>query len=56
MTKQMHMCIMCLSHIIYHQHVSISVATIFKVTYKNIGNPNNLSKRISEPMDITKMS
>jgi len=42
---------MCLSHIINHQHVSTIVATVFMVSYKNIRNPNNLSKRISEPLE-----
>ena len=36
---------MFLSHIIYHQHISTTVATIFMVLYKNIRNPNNLPKR-----------
>jgi hypothetical protein len=40
----MHVCIMCLSHSIYHQHAAISIVTIFRVTYKNVRNGNNLSK------------
>ena len=40
----------------YHQHVPIAVSTITGVTYKNIRNPNNLSKCISEPLAVTKMS
>jgi len=47
----MHVCVMCLSHTIYHQYVSNTVATNFMVSYKNIRNPNNLSKRISEPLE-----
>jgi len=30
------MYILCLSHKIYRQHVSIAVMTIFRVTYRNI--------------------
>ena len=30
--------------------------TIFRVTYKNIMNPNSLSKCVSEPIDVTKKS
>jgi len=37
----MHVCIMCLSFTIYH-HVSIAVAYIIRVTYKNVRNPNNV--------------
>jgi len=45
---------MCVSHTVHHQHVSIAVATIVKVTYKNVRNPNSLSKCVSEPLDVTK--
>jgi hypothetical protein len=51
MTK-MHAYILCFSHNIYHQHVSTAVATIFRVTYRNTRNANNLSKHISEPLCI----
>ena len=50
----MHVCTMCLSDTVYHQHVSIAVAITFRVTYKNIRNPGNLSNRISEPLDVIK--
>lgn len=36
---------MFLSHTVYDQHVSVAVATIFRVTWKN------LSKCIGEPFD-----
>jgi len=50
--QQMQCYIMCLSHTIHHQHVSIAIATIYGVTYKNIRNASNLSKRLSDPLDI----
>jgi len=34
---------------IHHQHVSIAIATICGVTYKNIRNASNLSKHLSDP-------
>ena len=40
------------SYNIYHQHVSIAVATIFRLTYRNTRNENNLSKHIREPLCI----
>jgi hypothetical protein len=40
----------------YHQRVSIAVVTILRVTYRNIKNPYNLSRSISEPLDVTNMS
>jgi len=46
---------MCLSHTIHYQHFSIAVATIIRVTYKNIRNPNSLSKCISDPVHVTKI-
>ena len=45
---------MCLSRTIHYQHVSIAVATIIRVTYKNIRNPNDLSKCTSDPLHVTK--
>lgn len=48
------MCIMCLSHTVHHQHVSIAVASIFRVNCKNIRNSNSLSKRTSEMLNVTK--
>jgi len=42
------------SHKIYHQHVSLAVETIISVTYKNIWNPNNVSKYVSAPLDVTR--
>jgi len=39
---------------IYHQHVSIAVATTISVTYKNIRNPNNISKCVSAPFGVTR--
>ena len=49
------MCEKCLSHIIHHKYVSIIVATNIRVTYKNIRNPNKVSKCVSEQLDVTKM-
>ena len=40
----MRVCKMCLSHPLRHQHVSVAVATIIRVNYKNIMNPNNWQK------------
>ena len=48
----MPMYILCLSHTVYHQHVSVAVATIFKVTYGDIRNANNQSKHLSKPLCI----
>jgi hypothetical protein len=46
---------MCLSRIIIHyQYVSTAVATIIKATNQNIGDSNNLSKYLSEPLRVTK--
>ena len=45
---------MCLSRTVRHQHVSLAVDTIFRVTYKNIMNANSLSNGTSEPLDVTK--
>ena len=33
----MHVCTMCLPHNIHHQHVSMAVATIFRVKYAEDG-------------------
>jgi len=52
----MHLYEMCLSHAIYYQHVSTAVATIIKVTYKNIMSPNNLSKCLSVPVFVAKIA
>jgi len=46
--------VVCSSHTIYYQHVLIAVATIFRVNYRNIRNPNNQSTSMSEPSDVTK--
>ena len=45
---------MCLSQTIHHEHVSITAAITFRITFKKIRNPNKMSKCISEPLDITK--
>jgi hypothetical protein len=41
------------THTVYHQHVSITVAPITRVTYKNIRNPNKLSKHTNELIVVT---
>jgi len=43
-----------LSNTVHHQHVSITVMTVIRVTYRNIRNTNSLSKCLSEPLDVTK--
>jgi len=43
-------CVMCLSHTIYHQTLSVTTTTIFRVPYRNTRKTNNLSKCISEPL------
>jgi len=48
---EMHVCKMCLSHIMNMFHITIM--TIVRVTYKNIRNANNLSKCKNEPLVIT---
>ena len=40
----MQVCRICLSHNIHQKHASFSVVIIISVKYKNISNPNNLSK------------
>ena len=47
----MHGYIMCISHTIHHQHVSVTTATIFGVTHKNNRNASNLSKHLTDPLD-----
>jgi len=44
---------LCLSPTIHYQHLSISVATTRRLTYKNIRNHKNLSKCRSERDDVT---
>jgi len=45
----------CVYHILFITNMfHITIMTIIRVTYKNIGNPNNLSKCKSEPLDVTK--
>ena len=44
----------CVYHVIRHQRVSVAVAAMIRVTWKNAGSPNSLSKCISEPVDVTK--
>jgi hypothetical protein len=41
-----------LSQTIFHRRVSIAFATILRVTYKNIRNPNGLSNCMSEQLDV----
>jgi hypothetical protein len=43
---------MCLS--LLHQHVSIAVTIIIRVAYKNIRNPKNVLKCVSEPLSFYK--
>jgi len=52
----MHKCIVRLSHTIHHQHVAVTFMTIFRVTYKNIRNPNDLSKCTREPLNVRRIS
>jgi hypothetical protein len=42
--QQMHVCKICLTLSAHHQRVSVSITTVIKVTYKNIMNPDFLSK------------
>jgi hypothetical protein len=45
----------CVYHILSITNMfHITIVTIIRVTYKNIRNPNNLSKCKSEPLDVTK--
>jgi hypothetical protein len=52
----MHVCVTCLSHTGLHEHVSIAVATFFKVKCEDIKKLNSLSRHTIEPLNITKMS
>ena len=45
---------MCLSHTVHHQHVSITIVIVIRLIYRNIRNPNSLSKCITEPLQVTK--
>jgi hypothetical protein len=47
------MCVRCVYHLTHH-HVSIAVATMIRLAYKNDSYLNSLSKRISELVDVTK--
>ena len=44
----MHICNMCF-HLHVHQRVSVAVAIIIRVIYKNIRDPNKLFKMYNEP-------
>ena len=48
----MHICRMCLLHTAHHQHVSVAVVPIIRVTYRNVRNANILSKPISKLLDV----
>jgi len=50
----MHVCRLCLSPNVHNQHVSVTVAAIFWLTYKNIMNPNSLSTQTRELLNVTK--
>ena len=54
----MHVCKMCLSHVIHYRHVLTAVAIIIiiiiTVTNKPTKFPNKLLKCISEPLSVTK--
>ena len=52
----MNLYIMCLTHSVDHQHAAVAVSTVFSVTYKNIRHADNMSKRIMETLEITKVS
>jgi hypothetical protein len=46
-------CVRCVYHVTHH-HVSIAVATMIRVTYKNDSYLKSLSKRTNELVDVTK--
>ena len=50
----MQVCSMCLSHTVHYQHVSITIIIVVRLIYRNIRNPNSLSKCITEPLEVTK--
>jgi hypothetical protein len=50
----MHVRSMCLSHTIHHQHISVTFVIIVRLIYRNIRNPNSLTKCITEPLEVTK--
>ena len=50
----MHVCSMCLSHTVHHQHISVTFVIVVRLIYRNVRNPNSLSKCIPEPQEVTK--
>jgi len=45
----------CLPHNIQHQNVTIAVMILTWVFYKNIGNPNHLSKCLTNRLSLQRM-
>ena len=48
----MHVCEMCLSHIIHYQRASVAVAVVIRAVRKVARSPNGLLNSMSEPLSV----